>query len=251
MQLIQTIFWHIICCYFADGPEELSQPSGGSSESKVRGQADTDDREAGKIEEITCSSDASPSSILSLAGQSRKSRKAKGRKERKAEQLRRKVLSLSPERLSQEAKRVEEQSVNPSRDQSPAMSERSSTSSKKGRHWSKRGRPIPMGGTMWPWSKWQNSHAAVPSPLASTSSTQQAPPVPSSSEPKPPPIGFTSSASADVARLKRLEKSYAEALRTSMPKPQRRKWGAFPAREIWSNVLSSRRNLPSSLKILI
>ncbi|KAF4521834.1 hypothetical protein B566_EDAN003708 [Ephemera danica] len=214
----------------------------------VCGQAEEGDAEAGKIEEVTIkSTDAvSPSSILSLAMQ-RKSRKAKGRKERKAEQLRRKVLSLSPERFNQEAKKATaetasevEQAIQPpqQRDQSPALSERSDRSSKKGgRHWAKRGRPLPLmgGGSNWPWSAprpW-NGGQQVPSPLAVTpacTSQQQPqqrhqppPPAPgtSSSSNEHKPIAFTSSASADVARLKRLEKSYAEALRTSLPKPHR------------------------------
>lgn len=149
--------------------------------------------------------------------------------------MRRKVLALSPERLSQEAKKEEQQNGHPSRDQSPALSERSDRSGKnKSRHWAKRGRPLQMGGPVWPWTRWQQQqqqqHTHTPSPLAATSTsstttTQQAPPAPAgpSNENKPPPIGFTSSASADVARLKRLEKSYAEALRSSLPKNQRRK----------------------------
>lgn len=206
-------------------PEE---PKVSKVKAKVAGQADTYDEEAGKIEEITRTDETSPSSILSLAGQSRKSRKSKSRKERKTEQLRRKVLALSPERLSQEAKKEEQQNGHPSRDQSPAISERSDRSSKKGgRHWAKRGRPLQLGGPSWPWSRWQQQHTHAPSPLAATTSTSQQQPTPPapgpSNETKPPPVGFTSSASADVARLKRLEKSYAEALRSSLPKNQRRK----------------------------
>lgn len=230
---------------------------------KVSGQAEGHESDAGLIEPLERPPSPTASSILSMsgAGGSRKSRRQKQRSkaERKAEQLRRKVLALTPEQFSQEkaaaAAAVAGPSVSapapvvqhhqyqaaamahPSRDQSPAFSERSDRSGRRGgggRHWAKRGRPFNPG-AMMPWTRYQQAQGnnpqqtaqhpmptATSSPVAASAAAprplQQVAPAA-----KPPPVGYTSTASADVARLKNLEKSYAEVLRTSnMPKHRRK-----------------------------
>ena len=99
-------------------------------EPQISGQAEMGECDAGEIEELCQDPDtALPSSILSLSGQPRKSRKTKGRRERKAEQLRRKVLALSPERREEARKEEQQQQQQQtSRDQSPAVSDRSAAS---------------------------------------------------------------------------------------------------------------------------
>ncbi|XP_059481355.1 cerebellar degeneration-related protein 2-like isoform X1 [Neocloeon triangulifer] len=276
-----------------------------SPDPQISGMAENKDDEAGKIEVINRDDAPSPSSILSLAsGSKRKTRRAKNRSkaERKAEQLRRKVLALTPEQLSHEkagaaaAEAGLPQPLPPhmKRDPSPASSERSD-SSRRGRHWVRRNRPMNPTNLM-PWTRYQKSqqqpqqqkqvhspqqqqqqqhmqnqqhfpqhpqnqhhypqhsqsqqhypqhqqaqqhypqhsnvqqhypqhqqqyyhfpteNAARPSLIGSPSSSAE----PAS---KPPPVGFTSMASADVARLKNLEKSYAEVLRAGMNAKHRR-----------------------------
>ncbi|CAB3383416.1 Hypothetical predicted protein [Cloeon dipterum] len=109
--------------------EEKREKRQKSPESKVSGQAEAGEADAGTIEPLDRDEQPSPSSVQSV-GRGRRSRrsKARARAERKAEQLRRKVLALTPEQLSQERQAAAAAAPGPSlppREHSPAASEHS------------------------------------------------------------------------------------------------------------------------------